>query len=65
MIIHGYSTCNLNYSCQNEVMVGYVTGHYIIIKNINDNIYLLLAKFSVCDLWPKRKACRPEIFGKK
>ena len=46
-------------SCQNEVMLGYVTGHYIIIKNINDDINLLLAKFSVCDLWPKRKACRP------
>ena len=45
---------------QNEVMLGYVTGYYIyiyIIKNINDNIYLLLAKFSVCDLWPKRKVC--------
>ena len=27
-----------------------------IIKNINDNI---LAEFSVCDLWPKRKVCGP------
>lgn len=47
---------------QNEVMLGYVTGYYIyiyIIKNINDNIYLLLAEFSVCDLWPERKACGP------
>ena len=47
---------------QNEVMLGYVTGYYIyiyIIKNINDNIYLLLAEFSVCDLWPKCKACGP------
>ena len=43
---------------QNEVMLGYVTGLYII-KNIIDNIYLLLADFSVCDLWPKRKACGP------
>ena len=41
---------------QNEVILGYVTGYYIyiyiyiyIIKNINDNIYLLLAEFSVCD----------------
>ena len=46
-------------SYQNEVMLGYVTGHYIIIKNINDNMYLLLAEFSVRDLWPKRKACGP------
>ena len=47
---------------QNEVMLGYVTGYYIyiyIIKNIIENIYLLLADFSVCDLWPKRKACGP------
>ena len=49
---------------QNEVMLGYVTVYYIyiyiyIIKNINDNIYLLLAEFSVCDLWPKCKACGP------
>lgn len=47
---------------QNEVMLAYVTGYYIyiyIIKNINDNIYLLLAEFSVCDLWPKCKACGP------
>ena len=47
---------------QNEVMLGYVTGYYIYIyisKNINDNIYLLLADFSVCDLWPKHKACGP------
>lgn len=45
--------------CQNEVMLGYVTGHYIIVKNINDDMYFLLAEFSVRDLWPKRKACGP------
>ena len=46
-------------SCRNEAMLGYVTGHFIIIKNINDNMYLLLAEFSVFDLWPKRKVCGP------
>ena len=47
---------------QNEVMLGYVTGYYIyiyIIKNIIENIYFLLANFSVCNLWPKRKVCGP------
>ena len=57
--VTGYYIYIYIYIMLQAIIYIYIYIYIYIIKNINDNIYLLLAEFSVCDLWPKCKACGP------